>query len=204
MITINYELRGIELIYIFIKRKNKCTQKVLDGVAPSLKFDVMEQRQQKWPGKITTQKYAKPNLSRIWFSKVSQECVQLINSFGIPWVQSPGEAEAICAFLNSNKLVDACITNDGDAFLYGAETVYRHFTMDSRDSSVCVFHMHRILDVLNLTKCDLVLLGLLLGCDYWTNGVSRLGPIGALRLVESLKAANQHVDEHFLLEIYLG
>ncbi|CAH8557181.1 unnamed protein product [Schistosoma rodhaini] len=193
-------LRNLFFRLVGLLRENTLPVAVLDGVAPSLKSDVMEQRQQKWTGKITTQKCTKPNLNRIRFSKVSQECIQLLNSFGIPWVQSPGEAEAMCAFLNSNKLVDACITNDGDAFLYGAETVYRHFSMDSRDSSVCVFHMHRIRDVLNLTKCDLVLLGILLGCDYWASGVSRLGPVGALRLISSLKSPSLHVDEHFLIK----
>ncbi|CAH8546570.1 unnamed protein product [Schistosoma margrebowiei] len=193
-------LRNLFFRLVGLLRQNTLPVAVLDGIAPSLKSAVMEQRQQKLTGKITTQKCTKPNRSRIRFSKISQECIQLLNSFGIPWVQSPGEAEAMCAFLNSNKLVDACITNDGDAFLYGAETVYRHFSMDSRDSSVCVFHMHRIRDVLNLTKCDLVLLGILLGCDYWANGVSRLGPVGALRLIASLKSPNLHVDEHFLIK----
>lgn len=60
--------------------------------------------------------------------------------------------------------------------------------------------MHRIRNVLNLTKCDLVLLGILLGCDYWASGVSRLGPVGALRLIASLKSPNLHVDEHFLIK----
>lgn len=43
-----------------------------------------------------------------------------------------GEAEAMCAFLDSQGLVDGCITNDGDVFLYGAQTVYRNFNMNSK------------------------------------------------------------------------
>ncbi|KAK4471295.1 hypothetical protein MN116_004735 [Schistosoma mekongi] len=193
-------LRNLFFRLVGLLRQNTLPVAVLDGIAPSLKSNVMEQRQQKRTWRPTTENVSKPNLGRTRFSKVSQECIQLLDSFGIPWVQSPGEAEAMCAFLNSNKLVDACITNDGDAFLYGAETVYRHFSMDSRDSSVYVFHMDRIRDVLNLTKYDLVMLGLFLGCDYWTNGVSRLGPVGALRLISSLKSESLEVDEHFLLE----
>lgn len=30
------------------------------------------------------------------------------------------------------QVVDGCITNDGDAFLYGAVTVYRNFTTNSK------------------------------------------------------------------------
>ena len=30
------------------------------------------------------------------------------------------------------QIVDGCITNDGDVFLYGAKTVYRNFTINSK------------------------------------------------------------------------
>ncbi|CAH8845995.1 unnamed protein product [Trichobilharzia szidati] len=194
-------LRNLFFRLVSLLRQNTLPIAVLDGVAPTLKAGVMEHRQQKSMRKAAVPKDWKPNVNRTRFSKVSQECVQLLNSFGVPWVQSPGEAEAMCAFLNSNKVVDACITNDGDAFLYGAETVYRHFSMDSRDSSVHVYHMQSIHKVLNLTRSDLVLLSLLLGCDYWPNGVSRLGPVGALRLIASLKSeVSNVVNEQFLLK----
>jgi len=37
---------------------------------------------------------------------------------------------------NSLQLVDGCVTNDGDAFLYGALTVYRNFTMNPKVRTV--------------------------------------------------------------------
>lgn len=42
----------------------------------------------------------------------------------------------MCAHLDSRGLVDGCITNDGDAFLYGARTVYRNFNMNTK---VCLW-----------------------------------------------------------------
>lgn len=51
-----------------------------------------------------------------------------------------GEAEAMCAFLDSQGLVDGCITNDGDAFLYGAQIVYRNFNINSKVCS-CKNHI---------------------------------------------------------------
>lgn len=56
----------------------------------------------------------------------------MLDFLGVPWVTAAGEAEAMCAFLDSQGLVDGCITNDGDAFLYGAQTVYRNFNMNSK------------------------------------------------------------------------
>ena len=56
----------------------------------------------------------------------------MLECLGIPWVQAAGEAEAMCAYLNASGYVDGCLTNDGDAFLYGAQTVYRNFSMNTK------------------------------------------------------------------------
>ena len=37
------------------------------------------------------------------------------------------------------QIVDACLTDDGDAFLYGAKEIYRNFTMDSKVSQEYAF-----------------------------------------------------------------
>ena len=58
------------------------------------------------------------------------QCCQLLDALGIPWLKSEGEAEASCAALNALGRVDACATNDGDVFLYGAKKVYRNLTAD--------------------------------------------------------------------------
>lgn len=58
----------------------------------------------------------------------------MLDYMGVPWVKAAGEAEAMCAYLDSQGLVDGCITNDGDAFLYGAQTVYNNFNMSSKVS----------------------------------------------------------------------
>lgn len=60
------------------------------------------------------------------------QCLEMLESLGIPWVQAAGEAEAMCAHLDAGGQVDGCLTNDGDAFLYGAQTVYRNFTMNPK------------------------------------------------------------------------
>lgn len=56
----------------------------------------------------------------------------MLDCLGVPWVTAAGEAEAMCAFLDAQGLVDGCITNDGDTFLYGARTVYRNFNMNTK------------------------------------------------------------------------
>ena len=44
--------------------------------------------------------------------------------------QAPGEAEAELAMLNSNGTVDAIMTSDGDAWVFGARTIIRPYVVD--------------------------------------------------------------------------
>ena len=69
------------------------------------------------------------NLSRSRLKGVMKECAELLDCLGVSWVQAVGEAESAAAKLNAQGKVDAVITDDSDAFCYGAVTVLRNFTI---------------------------------------------------------------------------
>lgn len=47
--------------------------------------------------------------------------------FGVPYIDSPMEAEAQCALLDCASLTDGSITDDSDIWLFGGRRVYRNF-----------------------------------------------------------------------------
>lgn len=51
----------------------------------------------------------------------------LIEAFGYQWHRAPGEAEAELAYLNQVNLIDAVLTDDSDALLFGAHVVIRNW-----------------------------------------------------------------------------
>lgn len=53
--------------------------------------------------------------------------------FGIPYIESPSEAEAQCAVLETLQLTQGTITDDSDAFLFGGQHVYRSMFAKDRD-----------------------------------------------------------------------
>ena len=57
------------------------------------------------------------------YERLSSACCMAKDSLGL--VQAPGEAEAELASLNAQGLVDAIMTDDCDAFIFGARTLIK-------------------------------------------------------------------------------
>ncbi|XP_041044156.1 flap endonuclease GEN homolog 1 [Carcharodon carcharias] len=159
---------------------------VAEGNAPKLKADTMHKRNEARRGLPRKPSSFTVRTKRSHFKSVLKECCELLDCLGIPWVCAAGEAEAMCAYLNENGYVDGCITNDGDAFLYGAQIVYRNFTMNTKDSHVDCYKMSAIKSKLGLDRDTLIGFAILLGCDYLPKGVPGVGKEQALRLVETM------------------
>ncbi|KAL1217119.1 Flap endonuclease GEN-like 1 [Cardamine amara subsp. amara] len=116
------------------------------------------------------------------FCEWVRECVELLELLGIPVVKAKGEAEALCAQLNSEGYVDACITPDSDAFLFGAKCVIKGIKPNSREPFEC-YHMSDIEAGLGLKRKHLIAISLLVGNDYDSGGVLGIGVDKALRIV---------------------
>ncbi|NWR48258.1 GEN endonuclease, partial [Regulus satrapa] len=161
---------------------------VMEGEAPRLKADTMSKRNEMRYG--PSKKAGAVRTGRSLFKAMLKECLDLLECLGVPWVQAAGEAEAMCAYLNAKGLVDGCITNDGDAFLYGAQTVYRNFAMNAKDPHLDSYTMSSIKEKLGCDRESLIGLAVLLGCDYLPKGIPGVGKEQALKLIETLRGQN--------------
>ncbi|KAM1230506.1 hypothetical protein ACFX2I_040649 [Malus domestica] len=118
------------------------------------------------------------------FTKYIQECVELLELLGMPVLKAKGEAEALCAQLNGDGHVDACITSDSDAFLFGAKCVIKTFRSNSKEPFEC-FYMSDIEAGLGLKRNHLIALSLLAGNDHDLNGVQGIGLDTALLFAQT-------------------
>ncbi|CAI0425227.1 unnamed protein product, partial [Linum tenue] len=118
------------------------------------------------------------------FLKCVRECIELIELFGMPVLQANGEAEALCAQLNREGHVDACITADSDAFLFGAQCVIKSIKPNSKEPFEC-YRMSDIEVGLGLKREHLIAISLLVGNDHDLSGVQGIGIDNALQFVQS-------------------
>lgn len=108
---------------------------------------------------------------------MSEDCKELLRLFGIPYVESPMEAEAQCAFLNLIGLSDGTITDDSDILLFGGKRIYKNFFVQQK--MVMEFQLENVEEKFHLDRKKLIQLAMLVGSDY-TLGVSGIGAVTAL------------------------
>ncbi|KAL5004480.1 hypothetical protein ScPMuIL_017936 [Solemya velum] len=163
---------------------------VVEGKVPDVKRNTMIQRQKQNFGALSPTCKSSQLADRSSFNCYTETSCELLDSLGVPWLRSEGEGEALCAQLNKDGVVDACMTEDSDVLLYGARRVYRNFRRVGADSYVDICQMEDVESDLNLNRQDLIAMALMIGCDYHKQGVKNVGKIKSMNLVEEFKAKN--------------
>ncbi|XP_019161085.1 PREDICTED: flap endonuclease GEN-like 1 isoform X2 [Ipomoea nil] len=118
------------------------------------------------------------------FRKHVQECVELLELLGMPVLNAKGEAEALCAQLNREGQVDACVTADSDVFLFGAKCVIKHIQPNSKEPFEC-YYISDIEAGLGLRRKQLIAISLLVGNDHNLPGIPGIGLETAHRFAKS-------------------
>ena len=179
---------------------------VFDGKPPLLKIKEQEEREyrkQIAEKKLKEAKEAGDEALMLRYSKQSirlnyemvNEAKELIKALGLPVIQAPSEAEAQCAFMNQKKDVDFVGSTDYDSLLYEAPKILRNLTLSTRKRLprgiyVTIYpeliELKETLKNLNINQDQLIILAILVGTDY-NDGIERVGPKTALRLVKQYK-----------------
>ena len=114
--------------------------------------------------------------------EMKEDILKLLQLCGIPWVESPSEAEAQCAALEELGLVDGVVTEDSDIFIFGAKKVYKNFFNENKYCEA--YYAKDIQKDLGLGKHQLVALAMLLGGDY-TDGVKGVGIVNGMEILQA-------------------
>jgi hypothetical protein len=105
----------------------------------------------------------KKQFIRISESDISKS-KEIMRSYGVPYIESRGESDHLCAFLVKHGFAWACLSDDMDMFLYGCPRVIRHLSLLNHegvyyDTTQILFDLDMTQDVFN----DIAILS---GTDY--------------------------------------
>ncbi|MBS3052665.1 MAG: flap endonuclease-1 [Candidatus Aenigmarchaeota archaeon] len=194
--TLKWSETGIKPIFVF------------DGEYPKFKRNTVKEREEKreeslrkWTEAVEEGRkedimtYAQAS-SRLT-SEIIDESKKLLDCLGVPWIQAPSEGEAQASFLVKNGEAYAVGSQDTDSLLFGSERLIRNLSITGKrklprqekwiEVKPLLFDLQLILSELNITKEQLIILGMLVGTDYSPEGVKGIGPKNALKLVTEHK-----------------
>jgi len=191
--NINFLSLGIKPVWVF------------DGKPPSLKTAEIERRKQikrdatvKYEKAIAAgemeeaRKYAQQTTSMK--DGMVKESKKLLEQFGIPFIDAPSEGEATAAHLTNTGQAYASASQDYDSILVGAKKLIRNFTSSGRrkipnrntyiEIEPEIIETSKTLESLQVTKEQLVDIGILIGTDFNPDGFERVGPKTALKMIK--------------------
>ena len=125
-------------------------------------------------------------------------CKNLFNLLGVKYIVADSEADILCAELQINNIVDACMSEDMDFLTHGCIKLLKNYNY--RDNTVKVYTLPIILEELNLSYDKFVDVCILCGCDYTTK-IHGIGPISALKYINkygSIENIIQEIDNTLL------
>lgn len=104
---------------------------------------------------------------------------QLLKHFGFPWHVAPGEAEAECALLQREGVLDAVLSEDVDTLMFGSRVTLRNWSAEGSTKSpthVSVYREEETMERSRLDREAMVLVALMSGGDYIPTGIAGCGP----------------------------
>ena len=86
--------------------------------AHALDPSVLQANEEEWASERNRRERDMDTIS----DEMLEEAKQLLQLFGVPYIEAPAEAEAQCAALEALGLVDGIVTEDSDVFAFGGRT----------------------------------------------------------------------------------
>jgi flap endonuclease-1 len=158
--TLAFLEKGIIPVYVF------------DGKPPQLKQKILDARKQIRKKALEKLSDAQTESDKIKYLKRSvcisreqmDQCRELLNMMGIPFIDAPEEADSELAYLCKSNMVYAVLTEDMDILTFGSPRIIRN--LSSSKKIPLEIELDKILNNLNINHEQFIELCILFGCDY--------------------------------------
>jgi len=197
---------GIKIVYVFDGRPHMFKKRTLDQRRQTRqKAQVEYEKAVKEGDEEKARRYGQQVV--VATTDIIEDSKRLLTDMGIPWVQAPGEGEAQTAYMAAKGNVWGAASQDYDSLLYGAPRHIRNMSITGRRKlprknvyikiEPEILELDKVMKDLEITRDQLIDLGILVGTDYNPDGVKGVGPKTALKLIRkhgSLDATLPHIE----------
>lgn len=170
---------------------------VFDGIPPELKDLTLDKRKKTKAAvelkiiSATEEEMEKLKKRTISFSrKQADECKEILKLMGIPFIEAPSEADAQCAYLSKEGIVDYVLSEDMDLLTFGTKKLIRGLT----NNKTCIYDLNIILEKLELSQSEFIDMCILLGCDY-SNTIEGIGMVKAFQFIKKYKTIEEIIKK---------
>ena len=111
----------------------------------------------------------------------------LLKIMNVPYIHAPMEAEALCAYLWKEGIVEGIASNDSDIFAYGCNLIVDFiFSNNEEESKVSYIDYSVLLELLALNEREFLDFCIMCGTDYNDN-IYRIGTVKSYDLIKTYK-----------------
>jgi flap endonuclease-1 len=198
---------GVKIVYVFDGRPHRFKRTVIKQRQETRKR--AEKRYEKAVKEGDAEKARRYGQQAVLATTdIIEDAKTLLTHMGIPWVQAPGEGEAQTAYVAAKGDVWGAASQDFDSLLYGAPRHIRNLSITGRRKlprkNVYIkiepelLELDKIMRDLEISKDQLIDIGILVGTDYNPKGIKGVGPKTALKLVKehgTLEGVIPHIKD---------
>lgn len=183
---------------------------VFDGKAPMIKNKTLKKRSQRRIDAEEQLKNLTDSESDAYIKNFKQsfkpskenikEAQILLDLMGIPYINAPGEADVVCAWLatrrdtNGKRYAKGVCSDDSDMLALGAPYLFKDMLrFMGKNKSITVISLNKTLEKMKLSMSQFTDLCVLLGCDYCDN-IKNIGPTRALKLIKKYGSLEKILD----------
>ncbi len=186
----NFMQKGIKPVFVFDGAPSALKQETVDG-----RRKIRAEAGEKWKEAIERGDEAEAYKQARSSSKVDITIIEtskeLLRLMGLPTIQAPGEGEAQASYMVAKGQARYVVSQDYDTLLFGAPMLVRNLTVSGkrkiRGRQITVnperLTLAEVLDGLNLTRVQLIEIGILIGTDF-NQGIEGIGAKTGLKIVQ--------------------
>lgn len=198
---------GVKIVYVFDGRPHRFKRTVIKQRQETRKRAVKRYEKAVKEGDAEkARRYGQQAV--LATTDIIEDAKTLLTHMGIPWVQAPGEGEAQTAYMAAKGDVWGAASQDFDSLLYGAPRHIRNLSITGRRKlprkNVYIkiepelLELDKIMRDLEVSRDQLIDIGILVGTDYNPKGIRGVGPKTALKLVKehgTLEGVIPHIKD---------